>query len=39
MLGVFSSIEPAVFADWKRLFEEKHLSLRPFFEGTSDETR
>jgi len=27
MLGVFSSTEPAVFADWKRLFEEKHLGF------------
>ena len=27
ILGVFSSVEPAVFADWKRLFEEKHLSF------------
>jgi hypothetical protein len=27
MLGVFSSTEPAVFADWKRLFEEKHLTF------------
>jgi hypothetical protein len=26
-LGVFSSIEPAVFAEWKRLFEDKHLSF------------
>lgn len=27
MLGVFSSIDPAVFAEWKQLFEEKHLSF------------
>jgi hypothetical protein len=27
LLDVFSSTEPAVFADWKRLFEEKHLTF------------
>src|SRR3954470_554983 len=27
MLGVFSSMGPAVFTEWKRLFEEKHLSF------------
>jgi len=27
VLGVLSSTEPAVFADWKRLFEEKHLGF------------
>jgi hypothetical protein len=27
LLDLFSSTEPAVFADWKRLFEEKHLTF------------
>jgi hypothetical protein len=27
LLDLFSSTEPAVFADWKRLFEEKHLAF------------
>jgi hypothetical protein len=27
LLDLFSSIEPAVFADWKQLFEKKHLTF------------
>ena len=27
MLGVLSSTEPAVFAEWKQLFEGKHLTF------------
>ena len=27
MSGVFASVEPAVFAEWKRLFEERHLGF------------